>query len=92
MPVPDCAPVNVSQVAELRAVHAQFVATAIDPLTPEVGADALAGIMATEQFCPGCVIATVRLLIRMFADRVVAVGLAATAKVIEPSPEPVAAL
>ena len=66
--------------------------TAIDPPAPDVGEDAFAGLMDTEQFWPGCVTATVRLLIRILPLRAVALGLAATAKVNEPSPTPAAAL
>ena len=62
---------------ELRAVHTQLVAMAMDPLAPDAAIEALDGLMATEQFCPGWVTTTVRLFIKMFPVRAVAFGFAA---------------
>ena len=78
-------------MAELLAVQAQMVVTATDPVAPEVGNEALVGLMATVQFCPPCRTKMVLLLMRMLPVRVVGVGLEAMEYVMEPSAEPLLA-
>ena len=62
------------------------------PLDPEEGTEALAGLMATKQFCPNCVTVKTLLFTNKLPVLVLGVALGATVKANVPSPLPMAAL